>query len=81
MHIFSASLWYTAAYPVARGFRRAPYLVGPLGTIAANYYTGLDAVEQWQGAKPVAIDSRLLFRAISFFIFLLPQQSLFSMGP
>ena len=26
MHVFSAPLGYTAAYPAARGFRREPYI-------------------------------------------------------
>merc|ERR1711974_13108 len=31
-------------------------MIGSIGTIAANWYTGLDAYQQWQAAKPAAID-------------------------
>jgi len=31
-------------------------MIGSIGTIAASGYTGLDAYQQWQAAKPVAID-------------------------
>jgi len=30
-------------------------MVGAIGTITANWYTGLDAFEQWQQSKPAAI--------------------------
>jgi len=30
-------------------------MIGAIGTITANWYTGLDAFEQWQTAKPAAI--------------------------
>merc|ERR1711879_101836 len=31
-------------------------MIGSIGTIVASSYTGLDAYQQWQAAKPVAID-------------------------
>merc|ERR1711879_116342 len=31
-------------------------MIGSIGTIAASSYTGLDGYQQWQAAKPVAID-------------------------
>merc|ERR1712187_871625 len=31
-------------------------MIGAIGTITANWYTGLDAFEQWSQAKPVAIE-------------------------
>jgi len=31
-------------------------MIGVIGTMAAGWYTGLDAIEQWAAARPVALD-------------------------
>jgi len=31
-------------------------MIGSIGTITAGYYTGLDAYEQWGGAKVASIE-------------------------